>query len=156
MTDTHMPRPEFEPATTDYESIVRSSFAQQAVMVTIGAEITDLGPGWIDLQLPWQQPLTQQKGLLHAGVIATVLDSACGYAALSLMPAGSDITTIDFNISLVAPATPGTYQARATVVRRGRTVTFARGEARAASDQSLVASMTATLYRLPPPSTREA
>src|SRR5215216_3291315 len=88
---------------SDYEDRVRASFARQQAMATIGAELTLVTPGIIEIEMPYSQALTQQHGFLHAGVISTALDSACGYAAFSLMPKNSGVLTIEFKVNLLAP-----------------------------------------------------
>ena len=87
----------------DYEDRVRTSFARQKAMATIGAELTLVTPGIIEIEMPYSAALTQQHGFLHAGVISTALDSACGYAAFSLMPESSSVLTIEFKVNLLAP-----------------------------------------------------
>ena|SRR6187399_1265439 len=88
----------------DYEERVRASFARQAAMATIGAELTLVTPGIVEIETPFSAALTQQHGFLHAGVISTALDSACGYAAFSLMPEQASVLTIEFKVNLLAPA----------------------------------------------------
>ena len=95
-----MPRPVPDP---DYEERVRASFARQAAMATIGAELTLVTPGIVEIEMPYSAALTQQHGFLHAGVISTALDSACGYAAFSLMPEHASVLTIEFKVNLLAP-----------------------------------------------------
>ncbi len=87
----------------DYEERVRASFARQKAMATIGAELTLVTPGIIEIEMPFAEDFTQQHGFLHAGVISTALDSACGYAAFSLMPEDAGVLTIEFKVNLLAP-----------------------------------------------------
>ena len=87
----------------DYEQRVRDSFARQQAMATIGAELTSVTPGIVEIELPYAAELTQQHGFLHAGIISTALDSACGYAAYSMMPADAAVLTIEFKVNLLAP-----------------------------------------------------
>ena len=134
----------------DYERRVRASFARQAAMRTIGASIAAIAPGEVTLELPFRPELTQQHGFLHAGIVTTIVDSACGYAALSLMEAGAGVLSVEFKVNLLAPARGDRFRAIGRVVRAGRTVTVVSGELRAvdtAADGSdaLVAIMTGTM-----------
>ena len=83
---------------------VERSFARQAIMNLIGAKLSLIEPGVIEITLPYRADLTQQRGFLHAGVVATIADSACGYAAYSLMPAGSEVLSVEFKVNLLRPA----------------------------------------------------
>jgi uncharacterized protein (TIGR00369 family) len=112
-----------------FEERVRESFAGQPFMATMGAELERVEPGVVAISLPFRTDLTQQHGFLHAGAVASVLDSACGYAAFSLMPAGSGVLTVDYTINLMAPAAGERLIAVGTVIRPGRTLTVCRGEA---------------------------
>jgi uncharacterized protein (TIGR00369 family) len=100
----------------------------------------------VDIRLPFRSDLTQQHGLFHAGVMTTVADSACGYSALSLMPAGTAVLTTEFKVNLLAPGAGQSVVARARVVKAGRTLTVSMAEvfARDGSVEKLVALMTAT------------
>ena len=91
------------PQGPDFDGRVRASFARQQVMATLGVEISKLSPGEIELTMPYADAYTQQHGFLHAGIVATALDSACGYAAFSLMPANAGVLTDEFKTSLLAP-----------------------------------------------------
>lgn len=126
---------------------MRESFARQRVMATIGARLTAVEPGDIEIELPWREDLTQQHGFLHAGVVTTVLDSACGYAALSLMPADAAVLSVEYKVNLLAPASRGTLRARALVVRAGRTLSVCTADARLSVDgrERHVATMLATM-----------
>jgi len=131
-----------------FESRVRASFDKQQFMATIGARLLRVEPGEVDVEVATRGDLTQQHGFLHAGVVASAADSACGYAALSLMPAGAAVLSIEFKTNLLAPATGDRIVARGRVIRAGRTVTVCWGEVIAyASDNSerLVATMVATM-----------
>jgi uncharacterized protein (TIGR00369 family) len=94
----------FSPRDPDFDRRVRESFARQQVMVTLGIEISRRSAGDIELTMPFAAAYTQQHGFIHAGIIATVPDSACGYAAFSLMPPNAGVLTVEFKISLLAPA----------------------------------------------------
>src|SRR3954465_15631744 len=134
---------DFVPQDTDFEARVRASFAQQRVMGTIGARLVRVAPGEVEIELPFPEDLTQQHGYLHAGVVAAVVDSACGYAALSLAPAGAEVLSIEFKLNLLSPAAGESFAARARVVRAGRNVTVCSGDLYAQKEgrEKLVATM---------------
>ena len=134
----------------DYEDRVRASFARQQAMATIGAELTLVTPGIIEIEMPYSAALTQQHGFLHAGVISTALDSACGYAAFSLMPEDAAVLTVEFKTNLIAPARGDHFLFRARVVKPGRTITVCEAQAFAVEGgkEKLVATMTGTLMAL--------
>ena len=115
----------------DYEERVRSSFARQAAMHTLGVTIERIAPGEVDLALPYRADLTQQHGFLHAGVATAVIDSACGYAALSLMEPGAAVLSVEFKVQLLAPAKGDRFRAQGRVIRAGRTLSVVAGELRA-------------------------
>ncbi|MCB1467981.1 MAG: PaaI family thioesterase [Rhizobiaceae bacterium] len=132
----------------DYEERVRSSFARQAIMRTIGAELTLVTPGIVEIEMPFSAELTQQHGFLHAGVISAALDSACGYAAFSLMPADAAVLTIEFKVNLLAPGKGERFLFRGSVTKPGRTIVVADGQAYAIGvdgDAKLIATMTGTM-----------
>jgi uncharacterized protein (TIGR00369 family) len=138
----------FQPKDPDFADRVRASFARQRMMQTLGVEIARIAPGEIELAMPYAAAFTQQHGFIHAGVVATVLDSACGYAAFSLMPADAAVLTVEFKTNLLAPAEGERFLFRAHVVKPGRTLTVSDGRAFAidsGGDERLVASMTGTL-----------
>ena len=130
-----------------YEARVRASFERQRFMQTIGAQLVRVAPGEVDVELPVREGLTQQHGFLHAGALATVADSACGYAALSLMPAGAAVLSVEFKINLLAPAGGDRVVARGHVIRAGKTVTVCWGDVTAyeGTSERLVATMVATM-----------
>lgn len=103
-----------------FEARLRASFGRQRVMQTLGAELVAIGPGSVDIELPFREQLTQQHGFIHAGIIAAIADSACGYAAFTLMPPEAAVLTVEFKINLMAPAKGERFIARARVVRSGR------------------------------------
>jgi len=137
----------FEPKYPDYVARVEKSFLDQAVMKTIGASIEAISPGKIEIEFPYQSNLTQQNGFIHAGIVSTVLDSACGYAAFSLMPLDVSVLTIEFKINLLSPATGDRFRGYGKVKKAGRTISVAEAELYAFSDQGkkLVATMVGTL-----------
>jgi uncharacterized protein (TIGR00369 family) len=141
----------FLPRDPDFDRRVRASFACQQVMATLGIEISQLSPGAIELNMPYAAAYTQQHGFMHAGIIATALDSACGYAAFSLMPANAGVLTVEFKTSLLAPAQGQRFIFQAHVVKPGKTLTFCEAKALAAdgnADPRLVATMSATLMAI--------
>jgi uncharacterized protein (TIGR00369 family) len=142
----------FQPSDPNFESRVRDSFAQQKAMATLGIAIERLVPGEIELGMPYAEAYTQQHGFMHAGIITAALDSACGYAAFSLMPANAQVLTVEFKTNLLAPAKGERFAFRARVVKPGRTITVCEAQAYARSDGSekLVATMTGTLMALLP------
>lgn len=138
---------EHPPIDPGFEARTRASFARQQVMDTLGARMTHVTAGECEIELPFRTALTQQHGFLHAGVVATLLDSACGYAAFTLMPADAGVLTIEFKINLLAPARGDTLLARGTVKRAGRSVIVgnADGYMLSGGERRLVATMIGTL-----------
>jgi uncharacterized protein (TIGR00369 family) len=138
---------ETEPADPAYETRVRQSFAKQTVMATLGAALSRVAPGEIDIELPNRPALAQQHGFLHAGILATILDSACGYAAFTLMPADAAVLSVEFKINLLAPADGERFVARGRVIRSGRNVSVCQADAFAISPdgEKHVATMVGTM-----------
>lgn len=141
---------QFDPRDPDFDTRVRDSFNRQKVMHTLGIGISDLSPGHIVLEMGHDDNLTQQHGFLHAGIVSTALDSACGYAAFSLMPAEAAVLTVEFKINLLNPADGERFRFVADVVKPGRTLTIceARAFALKGGDERLIASMTGTIMAL--------
>lgn len=139
--------PRFEPRDPRYAERVRQSFASQGIMETLGATLGRLELGAVDIHLDWAQGLTQQHGFLHAGVVSTALDSACGYAAFTLMPAQAAVLTIEFKINLLAPARGERFRMEGRVLKPGRTISVCEGRAFAqqGGQETLVATMGCTL-----------
>ena len=137
----------FQPQDLNYESRVRASFARQQVMQMMGATLTLVGPGAVEIELPYRADLTQQHGFIHAGIVASVLDTACGYAAFSLMPADAAVLSIEFKVNLLAPAKGELIRVRADVKRAGQNVTVCVADAWSleAGQRKVVATMLATL-----------
>jgi uncharacterized protein (TIGR00369 family) len=138
-----------------FESKVRESFGRQAFMTTLGAEIVCIAPGSVEIRMPFNRRHTQQDGFLHAGVITSIMDSACGYAAYSVAPEGCNVLTVEFKVSLLAPATGKKFVARAQVKRHGKTLTVCAADAFAidADREKLIATMLGTIMALPTPAT---
>ena len=127
---------------TDPTPRIAASFERQAIMATIGASLARVAPGEVDIALPFRADLTQQHGFLHAGIVATIVDSACGYAALSVMEPGTAVLSVEFKVNLLAPARGVRFLACGRVVRAGRTVTVVSGELRAFDAENAPASGT--------------
>jgi uncharacterized protein (TIGR00369 family) len=139
--------PAFDPADPAFASRVRDSFGRQRLLDTLGATLERVAPGEVDIRLPFREDLTQQHGFLHAGALATVVDTACGYAALTLMPPDAAVLTVEFKVNLLAPGRGDAFVARARVVKAGRTLTVATGDvfAQDRGEERLVATMLATI-----------
>ena len=105
---------------------VRDSFAKQSFMQLLGAELTHVAPGEVDIGIAFRQDLVQQHGFLHAGVTSAIADSACGYAALSMMEADAAVLSIEYKVNMLAPARGARFVARGRVIRAGRTITVCR------------------------------
>jgi uncharacterized protein (TIGR00369 family) len=129
------------------EDRVRASFARQAVMDLVGARLVRVAEGEVEIALDVSPKVSQQHGFVHAGVVATIADSACGFAGLTLMPEGAGVLTAEFKINLLAPADGERLVATGRVVRAGRTLSVTQGEVHAerAGERKLVAIITATL-----------
>ncbi|MET0622347.1 MAG: PaaI family thioesterase [Pyrinomonadaceae bacterium] len=142
---------DFKPRDPDYERRVRESFARQRAMETLGARLLRVAPGEVEITLPYIEELTQQHGYMHAGVVTAVVDTACGYAALTLMDAGSEVLSVEFKLNLLAPAASYGFVARARVLRSGRNITVCAGdvfEFHDGGEEKLVATMLATMMRV--------
>ena len=140
----------YKAADDGYEARIRESFAAQKVMSTFGAVLDAVEPGAVRIRMPFNDKFTQQDGFLHAGVVATILDSACGYAAMSLLPKGARVLAVEFKLNLCAPATGQEFLAHGTVKRAGRTLTVTTGDLFAVEkeERTLVASMQGTIFNL--------
>jgi uncharacterized protein (TIGR00369 family) len=125
----------------------RQSFGRQKAMALIGATLESVTPGRVEIALPYRDDITQQKGFVHGGIIGMIADTACGYAAFSLMPADCSLVTVEYKINILAPA-QGDLVARGDVVKAGRTLTIARAEVYA-EGRKHVATMQQTLMMLP-------
>ena len=134
----------------NYEARVRTSFEKQEAMKTVGAHLVNLSPGEVVIEFPYHQSLTQQNGYIHAGIVTTVVDSACGYAAYTLMPAGSDVLSIEFKVNFMSPAKGETFRAIGKVLKSGRTITVCTGDVIAIEKgkETVVATMQATMICL--------
>lgn len=135
-----------------FEKKVKESFALQSLMTTLRAVISCSAPGHTEIRMPFDAALTQQNGFVHAGVITSIMDSACGYAAYSVAPEGCNVLTVEFKVSLLAPAVGQEFVARAEVKRRGKTLSVCTADAFAVSEQGekLIATMLGTIMTLAP------
>ena len=124
----------------------RESFGRQKAMALIGARLTLVEPGYVEIELPWRAELTQQKGFVHGGIVGMIADTACGYCAFSLMPADCSLVTVEYKMNILSPGRGGLV-AKAQVVKPGRRLTVARAEVYA-DDGKHVATMLQTLMTL--------
>lgn len=132
---------------SDIDARVRDSFGKQTIMNTLGAEVLAVRPGEVEIVLPFSDRVLQQHGFIHAGAVATIADSACGYAALSVMPRDAAVLTTEFKINLMSPAKGDRLRAIGRVVRSGRTLVITLGEvfAETGGTSKQVAMITATM-----------
>jgi uncharacterized protein (TIGR00369 family) len=139
-----------QPRDPQFAARVAASFGRQTVMAMFAAELSTVEPGLVEIVLPYRADLCQQHGFLHAGVVTTIMDSACGYAALALMPPEVGVLTVEFKVNLLAPAAGERFLARGKVVRSGRNVSVCTGEifALAQGAEKLVALMQATIMAI--------
>jgi uncharacterized protein (TIGR00369 family) len=142
---------DFEPRDADYERRVRESFARQRAMETFGARLLRVAPGEVEIGFEFKEEFTQQHGYLHAGVVTALVDTACGYAALSLTEPGAEVLSVEFKLNLLSPAAGARFVARARVVRAGRNLTVCAGDFYVLKDggeQKIVATMLATMMKV--------
>jgi uncharacterized protein (TIGR00369 family) len=142
--------PEMMPRDPEFRERVAESFARQALMRTLGARLAEVAPGEVVIEVEHRPELTQQNGYLHAGVLASIADSACGYAAFTLMPPGSNVLSVEFKLNLLAPAAGPRTVARARVIRAGGTLSVCTADVLSISAdgaETPVAFMLATLIR---------
>ena len=140
----------FQPSNPSFAAEVKASFEKQAVMAAIGAELMSVEPGIVQISLPYRADLTQQNGYLHAGIVTTIADSACGYAAYTLMPPNTEVLSVEFKVNLLRPAKGEAFLAIAEVLKPGRTLTVVRADvfANPRSERTLVATMLGTMMCL--------
>jgi uncharacterized protein (TIGR00369 family) len=129
-----------------FEERIKLSFARQGAMGLIGARLTRVAEGEVEIELPFKPEQSQQHGFLHAGILTTALDSACGYATYSLFPSDVGVLTIEFKVNLLAPGDGELFRMVGKVRKAGRTISLAEGEAYAIKNgrEKLIATMTAT------------
>ena len=142
--------PKFELRDPDFETRVRDSFSRQAAMHTLGAVLGRVAPGEVEIEMPYRADLAQQHGYMHGGIITAILDSACGYAALSLSATDTAVLTVEYKVNFIAPAKGERFVARGEVLRPGATVTVCKGDVVAIEDgeEKLVTTMLTTLMFL--------
>lgn len=139
-----------QPRNPDYADRVRDSFARQAFMATIGAELTDVAPGRVEMRLPYRPELGQQHGFFHGGVIGTLADNAGGYAAFTLMSPEDSILTVEYKMNIVSPGRGDALVAVGTVLKPGRTLTVCEVKvyAETAGERKLCATAICTLMTM--------
>ena len=137
----------FQPGDPNYEARIRSSFDKQGVMKTIGAKLVKVLPGEVHIEFPFTESLTQQHDYIHAGIITSVVDSACGYAAYTLMPADSEVLTIEYKVNFMSPAKGEKFLGIGRVLKPGRKITVCSGDVIAMDKgkEKMVATMLATM-----------
>lgn len=141
-----MPSEPFALQNPDWATPVRESFHRQGMMTTLGVELHRIERGEVRLRCRHQASLTQHHGYLHAGVLGTLLDSSCGWAAQTLMPPGSEVLTVEYKLNLLRPAVGELFESCGKVVRAGRTISAAEGSLYAVDDpERMIATLTATL-----------
>jgi uncharacterized protein (TIGR00369 family) len=142
--------PRFEAKNPDYLEVAAATFDRQQAMRMLGISIVRIEAGEVELSMPYAADWTQQNGFVHAGIITAGLDTACGIAAFTLMPSGSDILTVEFKTNLLAPAKGERFAFRAGVIKPGRTLTVCEARAFAQADgvETLIATMTGTLMAM--------
>ena len=140
---------EFRVANPEYVQTVRDSFYKQGLMRYLGARLDTVQPGYVSISMPFSEDITQQHGYFHAGGITSIVDSACGYAALTLMPPDTEVLTIEFKVNFLSPALGERVVAHGRVIKPGSTVTVCQGEIIAVKDgvEKLCAIMQATMIR---------
>ena len=143
---------EFKASNPDYVKVVRDSFARQGLMTTLGARIVAIEPGFCVIEMQYAPGVSQQQGFFHGGAIGAIADTAAGYAAYSLMPAGSEILTVEYKLNLVRAAVPPTLRAEGQVLRAGRTLTVCRADIyhQGANGLEPCAPLQSTLMQLEP------
>ena len=127
---------------------IKQSFAKQTIMRLIGAELSRVEPGIVEITLAYRPDLAQQHGYLHAGIVTTIADSACGYAAYTLMPPESEVLSVEFKVNLLRPAKGETFLAVAEVVKAGKTLTVVRADVFSLNhdaQRELIATMLGTM-----------
>ncbi|MGI9364349.1 MAG: PaaI family thioesterase [Rhizobiaceae bacterium] len=141
---------EFEPKFAGFRDKVRTSFSQQPAMATLGVELSLVEPGRGELRMPRNKAFGQQHGFVHAGILSTAMDSACGYAAYSLMEENAEVLTVEFKVNLMAPANGETFLFVGKVIKPGRTLTFVEGAAYVlnGADRRKIATMAATMMAI--------
>ncbi len=138
---------DFQVQDPNYEARVRDGFNKQQIMHEIRATISDLAPGRFQITMPFSEKWTQHAGFLHAGIVTTIVDSACGFAAYTLMPADTDVLTVEYKVNFISPGVGEFFIATGQVLKSGRTITVCEGKvmAQQGDSQKLIAAMQATM-----------
>jgi uncharacterized protein (TIGR00369 family) len=133
---------------SEFERDVRSSFGRQKLMKLYGASLVHVAPGTVEIAMPFNEELTQHHGYLHAAVVTALVDNACGFAAMTISPAGMEILTVEYKVNFLAPASGEKLIARGTVKKPGKTFIICTGEAVMIEDgkERHVATMLATMF----------
>jgi len=141
---------QFIPPDPDYARRVRDNFNQQQLMKTIGARLVKVAPGEVRIEIPFNLAFTQQHAYMHAGIIATIVDNACGFAAYTLMPAASEVLAVEYKINFLLPAKGDRFIGIGKVIKPGRTLTVCEGRVLAfeQDQEQLIATMQATSVSL--------
>jgi uncharacterized protein (TIGR00369 family) len=140
----------FEIRNPDYEAVVRQSFTQQGLLAHLSASLVKVSPGEVHIQMPYAKTITQQQGFVHAGALTSILDSACGYAALTLMPPESQVLSIEYKANFLSPAVGEKFLAIGRVIRAGRRITVCEGDVfalNASGDQKPLVTMLTSMIR---------
>jgi len=137
----------FNSVDSDFEARVREGFERQQLMASIGAQLIKVAPGEVQIEMPFNQAWTQQHGYIHAAIITGLVDSACGFAAYTLMPADAGVLSVEFKVNLLSPAKGEMFRAVGRVIKSGRTLTVCNGEVVAVEkgNEKIVAVMQATM-----------
>lgn len=140
----------FKPLDPNFEMRVRESFARQKLMTTLGANLTEVSPGKVVIEMPFNENFTQQHNYIHAGIVSAIADSACGYAAFSLMPADAEVLSIEYKVNFLSPAVGEKFIARGQVIKAGRAITVCEGDVTAINKgkEKTVAAMLATMISI--------
>lgn len=140
----------FQVQDPDFQARVRRTFAAQVALATFGITLAKIEPGTLELRMPYDAKFSQQNGFLHGGVVSAGLDTACGLASYTLMPAHADILTVEFKINLLAPAAGQVFRFVGNVVKPGRTLVVSEGRAYASDGgrEKLIATMSATMMTM--------
>lgn len=137
----------YQPIDSDFDTRVHDSFSNQNLLKTLNGKLALLKPGEAHITAPFDERFTQQDGFLHAGIVTTLIDSACGYAAYTLMPSGSRVLSVEFKVNFMSPAQGDSFRAEGRVIKPGKTLTVCEGKLFALNDnlEKLVAVMQATM-----------
>lgn len=127
---------------------IQQSFNRQGIMKTIGAQLEEVQQGQVKITCRFSENLTQHNGFFHAGVLTTIVDSACGYAALTTMPENANVLTVEFKVNFMKPANTDQLVAIGKVLQTGKTITICEGYVYDQKEEKLIAKMTATMIAI--------